>query len=242
MKWVKDVTGRFPQRPHYSPRELDEECERIISDFLRRRRGTIDYPIATDDLYVLLEQETSDLDPYADLSNEGLDVEGVTDFCPGRKPQVRIARDLSEDPRRENRLRTTLTHELGHVKFHNFLWAFHQAQLDARIFRTASPRCKRETILSAHPTDWMEWQAGHASGAFLMPISPLKEMVVALRGESNHMDPIRLGSETAQELIRRVQERFQVSSEAARVRLLRCEYVVEGSPNASLFGAGLTAE
>lgn len=240
MKWVKDLTGRFPQRPHYPPGELDGECERIISDFLCRRRGTVVYPIATDDLSVLLEQETSDLDPYADLSNEGLEVEGVTDFCPGKRPRVRIARELSEDPRRENRLRTTLTHELGHVKFHNFLWAFQQAQLDPSIFRMASPRCKRETILSARPTDWMEWQAGHASGAFLMPISPLKELVVVFRTEANNLDVIEFGSEAAQELIRRVQERFQVSAEAARVRLLRSRYIVESAPNASLFSARLT--
>ncbi len=53
-------------------------------------------------------------------------MEGVTDFCPGEKPTVRIAHQLSEEPRRENRLRTTLTHEYGHVKFHAFLWAVQQ--------------------------------------------------------------------------------------------------------------------
>lgn len=235
MKWVKDLTGRFPQRPHYLPAELDQECERIISDFLRKRHGAVHYPIATDDLYVLLERETADVDPYADLSGEGAEVEGVTDFYPGQKPRVRIARDLSEDPRRENRLRTTLTHELGHVKFHNFLWAFQQSSLDLSIFRRASPRCRRETILTAGPADWMEWQAGYASGAFLMPISSLKELVVAFRSEFNNLAPIELGSETAEQIIGRVQDRFQVSAEAARVRLVKCGYTVEVSLSASLF-------
>jgi len=35
---------------------------------------------------------------------------------------VKISRELSADERRENRLRTTLTHEYGHVHFHNFLF------------------------------------------------------------------------------------------------------------------------
>jgi hypothetical protein len=26
MRWVTDRTGRFPQRPHYEPEELDAAC------------------------------------------------------------------------------------------------------------------------------------------------------------------------------------------------------------------------
>ena len=32
--YVKDRTSRFPQRPHYEPVELDQECEHIIIKFL----------------------------------------------------------------------------------------------------------------------------------------------------------------------------------------------------------------
>src|ERR1700694_5925641 len=118
MKWVKDRTSRFSLRPHYLPAELDSECEKLISDFLYQRHGRIGYPVSTDDLTVLIETLTSDLDLYSDLSNEEGEVEGVTDFFSGRRPMVRISRHLTLDPGMNNRFRTTLTHELGHVKFH----------------------------------------------------------------------------------------------------------------------------
>jgi Zn-dependent peptidase ImmA (M78 family) len=69
----------------------------------------------------MIEQETSDLDLYADLSVEGEDVEGLTEFYRNKKPSVKIARELSLDLSRYSRLRTTLAHEYGHVKFHAFL-------------------------------------------------------------------------------------------------------------------------
>ncbi len=97
MKWVPDRTGRFAQRPHYEPVEINLECERTIADFLRRRRGAVSFPISSDDLIVLLEEEASDVDIYADLSADGSDVEGVTYFRPEGKPEVRISRRLAEE-------------------------------------------------------------------------------------------------------------------------------------------------
>lgn len=67
MKWVIDRTGRFAQRPHYLPEELDTECERAITAFLTKKYQKVEFPIATDDLTVFLE-EHADLDGYADLS------------------------------------------------------------------------------------------------------------------------------------------------------------------------------
>src|SRR5438128_401156 len=119
MKWVDDRTQRFGRRPHYEPRELDELCEGIVEKFLCQRHGNIAFPIGTDDLTVLIEQFAVNLDLYADLTEEGLDVEGVTNFISGQRPRVRISRGLSLRPGLENRLRTTLTHEFAHVHFHN---------------------------------------------------------------------------------------------------------------------------
>src|SRR5437867_850881 len=62
------------------------------------------------------------LDASAALSDEGVEVEGRTYFRQPR-PLVRIAARLSTDPRMHNRYRTTLTHELTHVRVHSFLWA-----------------------------------------------------------------------------------------------------------------------
>ena len=111
---IRDTTGRFALRPHYDVAELDRECEKIVTDFLTKRYREVSYPISTDDLTALIEKETEDLDHYADLSHYGAGVEGITIFQRSGKPKVQIAAFLSEG-NRENRLRTTLTHEYGHV-------------------------------------------------------------------------------------------------------------------------------
>lgn len=106
MKWVADRTGRFAKRPHYLPEELDTECEQVITRFLKDKYGNAEFPVKTDDLAVLIEQKAS-IDSYADLSEEGDDVEGVTEFRPGKRPMVKIASFLSAASNMENRLRTT---------------------------------------------------------------------------------------------------------------------------------------
>jgi hypothetical protein len=113
---------RFPERPHYETSELDHDCEQIVRDFLLKRYGKVEFPIRTEDLSVLVEQWVEDLDMGADLTNEQGEVEGVTEFRPGKKPTVRISEQLVNNPRMENRLRTTLTHEFGHVRFHGFMF------------------------------------------------------------------------------------------------------------------------
>jgi hypothetical protein len=121
VRYIRDTTGRFAERPYYKPEELDQECESIMVGFLRSIYREVKFPVATEDLKKLIERDADDLDCYADLSEYGADVEGVTEFYPGRKPVVKIAAELTEDARRENRLRTTLTHEHGHVHFHAYL-------------------------------------------------------------------------------------------------------------------------
>ena len=108
VKYVPDRTGRFSQRPHYEPKELDRECENIIAGFLKERHGAAKYLVSTDDLTVLIERDTESLDQFADLSSYGCNVEGLTHFQPGRKPRVRISASLAGDENRQNRLRTTL--------------------------------------------------------------------------------------------------------------------------------------
>jgi hypothetical protein len=95
MKYVSDRSGRFPKRPHYEPSELDQECEHIITDFMRSHCGGFRLPIPTEALTKLIERDAEDLDLYADLSEEGEDVEGVTAFVPQQKPRVRISSSLS---------------------------------------------------------------------------------------------------------------------------------------------------
>lgn len=224
---IKDRTGRFAERPHFTEAELDAECEQIISDFLRELHGTVGYPVTTDDLTKLIESRADDLDLYADLSALGEDVEGLTEFRPGEKLHVKISCLLSGDPRRENRLRTTLTHEFSHVHFHSYLWDSVARQ--SSLFGTGQPNqpmtCKRETILAAIKTDWMEWQAGYACGALLMPATAVKNLVAAFFRDHGVCVAVAPDSTHGRNLIRSIAEAFRVSEEAANVRLSRLSFL-----------------
>ncbi|GEM_PF-353915 len=262
MRWMPDSTGRFGWRPYYDQEELDYECERLVISFLKLRYGEIRFPVSTDDLSVMIEQETSDLDLYADLSAEGADVEGLTEFYPNKKPSVKIARELSTGVSRYAGLRTTLAHEYGHVKFHTFLWnltpgkkspgvlskipvqrrTYEQfrkriasrnalqdsSRLSSDSHAPALPtgrepygalKCKRSRIADAPFSDWMEWQASYVSGAVLMPLSPLRNVINNESGKGDSLNWLSSHSEAAGELISSVATAFEVSIDAARVRL-----------------------
>jgi len=223
MKWVTDRTGRFARRPHYLPEELDAECERVILAFLNKRYGEAKFPIKTDDLTIFIEEQ-ADLDSYADLSGEGEQVEGVTEFLPGKRPVVKIAEGLNAS-HLENRLRTTLTHEYGHVHFHRFMFEDLESaspSLFAQAHEAQGNKCHRDNIVSAAERDWMEWQAGYACGAILMPVTALVEAVQHFRTENNLLyGNLSLQSEPGQRLITGVASAFQTSRDAARVRLLK---------------------
>jgi hypothetical protein len=223
MKWVPDRTGRFAKRPHYLPEELDAECEQIILSFLKKKYGKVEFPIKTDDLTVLIEQK-ADLDSCADLSHEEGDVEGVTEFLRGKRPLVKISNSLNLGSHSENRLRTTLTHEYGHVHFHRFM--FEVEAVAPSLFSSGeqahSNKCKRDKILNAAETDWMEWQAGYVCGAILMPAGALLETVNDFRTHNNlPLANLTLTSKEGQELVAAVATTFQTSKDAARVRLLK---------------------
>lgn len=221
MYWIRDLTGRFLRRPYYEPHELDSACESIVTEFLLVRYGKVSYPISTDDLTVMLEREGVDLDLYADFPNEEDDVDGVTEFTPRDYPRVKIARRISEPPNMENRLRTTITHEHFHVKFHGIL------------FRRSGPRrsltscqhqtvCRRQSIVNAYSNDWMEWQAGYGCAALLMPITAVRELVRMFSLQFRIPElPISGDSSEARALIAQVMSMFQVSRHAATIRLVQ---------------------
>ena len=229
MHWTRDRTGRFSERPYYSTDELESESEHLITTFLRSRHGHVAFPIATDDLTVLVEHLGGVLDLYADLSTDERSVEGYTDFVQGRKPLVRISRQLSEHPRYENRFRTTLTHEGTHVWLHRALWEMRWRL--GHLFdgsRRVTYVCHQATMLRAPASDWAEWQAGYVSGALLMPISALREVIQrVLEREQRLRGPFLVSSPAGQLLVQEVMVTFAVSEEAARVRLLQRAMLTE---------------
>jgi len=237
VKMIPDNMGRFAQRPFYKEQELDAECERIAHQLLQHRRGSISFPITTDDLTVLIEQSGADLDTYADLSRYGVDVEGMTEFFRDGGPKVSISNKLSNDGRRENRFRTTLTHEFGHVKFHGHLWA--EKFASGRLFSDGQDATKaisrRDNILNAPQTDWMEWQAGYISGAILMPVTRVKRLVSDYCAPRELHTSIHRNSPHAAALVDLIVEEFDVSSEAAGIRLLKLGLLSTSDSPRSLF-------
>jgi len=227
--WVKDRTGRFPERPHFEPKEIEAECERLVRAFWLEQHGrTFEPPWSTEDLVTLLEQHSRSVDLYAPLaSREGPDVEGMTTFRKGQMPHVEIESSLASDPRRENRLRTTLTHECTHAVLHRAVWELLWARSGSPVLldrhsHSHAGQCRRSTMLRASVNDWMEWQAGYGSGAILIPRSALIDRVSRLRLELGFSGRFTTGTFEADVLVLAVQETFHVSADAAEVRLSVC--------------------
>ena len=127
-------------------------------------------------------------------------------------------------PHLENRLRTTLTHEWGHVHFHQFMFEVETRprSLFGDDVPSVSNKCMRDNIVGASETDWMEWQAGYVCGAILIPGGPLIDTVQAFRRDNGlPLSNLALNSEAGQRLIDTVPAAFQTSKDAARVRLLK---------------------
>jgi hypothetical protein len=226
MKWVNDKSGLFPRRPHYLPGEMDSDCEQIIQQFLVGRYGRVEYPVSTADLTVLLETRVDDLDLYGDTSVDGDDVEGVTYFVRGKKPRVKISGELSA-PYLENRLRTTLTHEFGHVHFHDFM--FQVDSSTGSLFEVKQPpakhSCNRESMIGARDTNWMEWQAGYACGSLLMPKGALQAKIRDVASGASKLQ-FEIDSEEGRKLMTGISAAFQVSGDAARVRMSQLGYLI----------------
>ena len=145
-------------------------------------------------------------------------MEGVTVFRKKGKPSIRILRQLSEDPTRENRLRTTLTHEYGHVIFHNFVWRLDRYGKPLLSLHR-SPTCRRDRMRSTSQSDWLEWQAGYAGAALLMPFTAVKRPVRTESLRRGTSKTLRSGTKDYREVVASVSTTFGVSQDAAKYRL-----------------------
>jgi hypothetical protein len=220
MKMIPDRTGRFPVRPFYTVDELEVESEKTISSFLAGRCGQFVVPVPTQALAVMIEEEAGKFLMLGDLSDEGDEVHGVTEFFPGRKPEVKIARELSHQSWREHRLRSTLAHEYGHVHWHAWLY-------DRYCNRSERHKCLRAEILPENDqVDWMEWHAGFISGAMLMPKSRVDLFVAAFSTKREIAAPFGTESVDGRILIQLASQLFNVSAEAAEVRMRQLKYLL----------------
>ena len=225
MNWIHDDTGRFKQRPFFTDVEIDRECEGMVSECLKsRNKFPFSPPLDTDTLQVLLEVHAQSVNIYADLeSTEGPGVEGVTEFQKGKSPRISIDKRLSEDSS-SNRLRSTMAHELFHARFHRYLWELYW------LGKKKRPHCHESGIILSGKADWYEWQAAYGSGAILMPRS-------AMTGFIGRTSIISDTSTEAQALIAKVSTDFQVSRDAARIRLTQLK-ALKASPRPMATRAG----
>lgn len=221
MKMIPDKTGRFRMRPFWEVAELERMCEETITGLLRKRYGFDRVPVPTEAITVLIERDAAELDVATDLSDEVYDGFGVTLFYAGRKPTVKIARELWEKRSRNNRLRMTLAHEYGHVMLHAWLYETYAISKDPQ-------RCYWNTLHPArHVVDWAEWQAGYAGAALLMPDSFMRRAVEAFFVERKERPPVAKDSAEASSLAQRISLAFDVSVEAATVRLAKLSYFTD---------------
>ena len=83
-------------------------------------------------------------------------------------------------------------------------------------------RCELDTIVTAPENDWMEWQAAYIGGALLMPCGNV--IVLASQGCRELRKSCTRGALDApvgRDLTRPIRKHFQVSEQAALLRLSR---------------------
>jgi Zn-dependent peptidase ImmA (M78 family) len=215
-RFIPDPVSGLPWRPYKSEDEIDIECESLLRQFLNLSLETpFPHPLTTDLLTVIIEAYAERLDLYADMA---ANVEGLTTISATTRPSVHINRHLSMAPARINRFRSTLAHELYHLVFHAPYYQERARQGDLFRKEAAEIVCTRGTILGAKKVDWREWQAAYGAGAMLMPGTALQHVI---RGHSDiyGLPPYMEESQAADAVIVLVATRFEVSREAATVRL-----------------------
>lgn len=221
-------------KPDFVPeKRMEATAEKIILAHLQKRRQVEDlFPITADDLTTLIEDFVSDLNVYDDLSEFGAGVEGVTLFVPGRKPTVRICPSLSE-AFNQNRYRSTLAHEFGHVVLHDPMF---QARSGPGLLPSGQPAFQvsfRDGEASQSKSDLYEWQAWHFCRSLLMPSSEVSRLIAMLRGD--WLSDIWVQSDLGSAVIRASSARFGVSEALARIHLVKTGALSETEPAPSLF-------
>ncbi|MDR7409713.1 MAG: ImmA/IrrE family metallo-endopeptidase [Armatimonadota bacterium] len=209
-------------RVWFGPEEIDQMAEEAL-----HRAGLLprlEAPVV--DVERFLEGYLgADLDQYAPLPH---DVLGATEFRPGVPPLVQVNAALTraalDDPHpppgSRGRWRATLAHEAGHVLLHRALVEPDPSQTSLfdppdRLFR-----CLQREVAFGGGSDWREVQANRFMAALLMPKSVFVAAVVRAKRQEGLLltDPVGTGS--VERVARTLARWFDVSRQAARIRLL----------------------
>jgi hypothetical protein len=168
----------------------------------------------------------------------GDDVLGVTELRGGEPARILINRDLTgstfeidEYSGTLGRWRATVAHDGVHVLLHGLLFELNpnqQTMFDAEtIADDRVVRCyKRDTSFAGRSRDPREFQANKGIAALLMPRSVFGEAARDLVA----------ASETTPQIVEQLARRFEVSRQAARIRLSALGFLSsEGTATAGLF-------
>lgn len=233
MRWSRDAIGR--DRIWYS---LDE-IESIMEDEARKAGliATANQPAVN--LEAFLERHLgAALDQYASLP---IDVLGQTAFEPGQPVRVAINSDLTglldEGGGLSDigRWRATLAHEAAHVLLHRVLFEVPLGQdtlfdLEAQASPTLMRCLKRDVSPGRRASDWREVQANQGMAALLMPRKLFASVANDERAALGLPPfPLANGSGHTVRLVRRLAARFDVSRQAAEIRLRTLGLVADAS-------------
>jgi hypothetical protein len=163
------------------------------------------------------------------------DVLGVTEFIEGQAPRIRINRDLTGSALDDDecrlgvlgRWRATLAHEAAHVLLHRVLFPAMRNQMnlfgsdepekaEPRLFRSL----KRDVSFRYRGGDWREIQANKGMAALLMPKTVFVRVCdQEVRRQPFSRLPVHAGYPEVLDLAVRLSEAFQVSRQAASIRV-----------------------
>lgn len=226
MKRYRGPDGK--ERLWFEPSEI----EYIIENELNKACVYPTYREPIVDIERLLESYLDvKLDQYATLENTVL---GITSFRVGQNPVVEINKDLTDavfDQEDSSvsllgRWRATLAHEAAHVILHRPL--FEVSVIQGNLFDGIMEQSQTELVIKCYKknvgfakgqSDWREFQANRGMATILMPQSLLAEVIKKiLRSPANAL-PVE-GSHEALLLVESISKVFQVSRQAATIRLL----------------------
>jgi hypothetical protein len=238
MNWYPGPDGQ--PRIWYEP----EEIEGISEEELRRAKltPTLENPVTNLEHLIEIHLKAK-LDQYAELPE---DVLGVTHFQSRQRIHVSISRTLTESaeestprPGVVGRWRATLAHEASHVILHRYLF---DPVLAGTIVSGSSEnkpeysrlmRCLNKDVASEKPddwnrtrraNDWREVQANMGMAALLMP-QRLFKRIAQRQIDELMLSGLTKGSPSAISLCSAVSEIFQVSKQAASIRLESLAFV-----------------
>jgi hypothetical protein len=226
---MKRFAGRDgDKRLWFEPNEIEE----IMEHELAKAHLMPTLPDCSVDLESFLERHLKVVcDQYAPLP---ADILGLTQFRAGQKPWVRINQDLTQtaldDEDRPDwmvgRWRATLAHEASHVILHACLFASNSNQGTLFVMDDDEPdehslhRCLKQNVLfRGQPSDWREVQANMGMAALLMPRKVFAAAYTQAIEEAGWNGEVKADTVQHRTLTRLLAERFQVSRQAAGIRL-----------------------